>query len=169
MVGGLGLGYTAGAALTDPRVGAVRVVDTLAEVIEWHRAGLLPESPALVDDPRCELIEGDFFAMVRDGSGFGAGAPDRHDAVLLDIDHTPHHVLDPSHADLYEIAGLARLHDRIVPGGVFALWSDTRPDERFLADVDEVFDRSTVHEVRFPNPHTGGEAMNVVVVAQRAT
>ncbi|MDF9811036.1 spermidine synthase [Streptomyces sp. SPB162] len=39
VVGGLGLGYTAQAALDDPRVRSLVVVDTLGEVIDWHRRG----------------------------------------------------------------------------------------------------------------------------------
>src|SRR3954468_1107847 len=40
LVGGLGLGYTAQAALADPRVVSVVVVDALLPVIEWHQRGL---------------------------------------------------------------------------------------------------------------------------------
>ena len=44
LVGGLGLGYTAHAALADPRVAHVTVVDRLPAVIGWLRDGLLPLS-----------------------------------------------------------------------------------------------------------------------------
>ena len=165
VVGGLGLGYTAGAALADERVGAVWVVDALPDVIRWHEEGVLALSPALAGDERCRLVEGDFFAIVADGQPFGPDAPERVHAVLLDVDHTPRHVLHPSHAPFYEPDGLRRLRDRLHPGGVFALWSDTAPDDRFVADVDEVFGNCDVHDVPFPNPHTGGEAHNAVVVA----
>ena len=36
VVGGLGLGYTAVAALTHPAVGSLLVVEALEAVIEWH-------------------------------------------------------------------------------------------------------------------------------------
>src|SRR5690606_3580366 len=36
-VGGLGLGYTAQAALADPRVRSLHVIEALAPVIGWHR------------------------------------------------------------------------------------------------------------------------------------
>ena len=61
VVGGLGLGYTAHAVLRDPRVRSVRVIEALDEVIGWHRRGLLPVSEELTSDPRCTLVEGDFF------------------------------------------------------------------------------------------------------------
>lgn len=165
VVGGLGLGYTAGAALADERVGALWVVDALSDVIRWHEEGVLGLSPALATDDRCRLVEGDFFAIVADGQPFGPEAPERVHAVLLDVDHTPRHVLHPSHSPFYEPDGLHRLRARLHPGGVFALWSDAAPDDRFVEAVVEVFGNCDVHDVPFPNPHTGGEARNAVVVA----
>ncbi len=166
VVGGLGLGCTAAAALEDRRVASLTVVDALAAVIGWHEAGLLPLSAALTGDPRCRLVEGDFFALVADG-GFGPGVAVPCDAVLLDVDHTPRNVLHPSHAPFYEVDGLARLASLLRPGGVFALWSDDPPDEAFLATLEQVFATADAHVVAFPNPYTGGESTNTVYVARR--
>lgn len=165
VVGGLGLGYTAGTALADARVRSLHVVEALEAVIDWHEQRLLPLSPALVEDPRCHLVHGDFFALVAAGSGFGGGTPARVDAVLLDIDHTPSHVLDPSHAPFYSPAGLSRVADRLNPGGVFALWSDDPPSDAFLAVLREVFATAEGHLVEFANPLTGGTSSNSVYVA----
>ena len=165
VVGGLGLGYTAGAALADPRVGSLHVVEYLEPVIDWHERQLLPLSPALVQDPRCHFVHGDFFALVAGGSGWGSGSPARVDAVLLDIDHTPSHVLDGSHSAFYTRAGLTRLADRLNPGGVFALWSDEPPEDAFLAVLRQVFATAEGHLVAFPNPLTGGTSSNGVYVA----
>src|SRR4051812_10141801 len=57
VVGGLGLGYTARAALADPRVAMVRVIDALGEVIEWTEQGLLPLADPLLDRDRCQLVQ----------------------------------------------------------------------------------------------------------------
>lgn len=164
-VGGLGLGYTALAALADPRVRTVQVVEALEAVIGWHRADLLPESPGLATDPRVELVAGDFFALVAAGAPFAPAGPARHHAILLDVDHAPDRVLHPSHAACYERAGLERVRDRLHPGGVFALWSDDLPDPAFEAVVTTVFGACTSHVVPFPNPHAGGESTNSVYVA----
>jgi len=165
VVGGLGLGYTAQAVLDDPRVRSVFVVEALPEVIEWHERGLLPLSAGLTSDPRCHLAHGDFFALVASGATFGPGAPERCNAVLVDIDHTPRHLLHPSHAPFYEVAGLRRLSDRIHPGGVFALWSDDPPDADYVAVVSKAIGPCDAHVVPFANPHTGGNATNTVYVA----
>ena len=166
VVGGLGLAYTAGTALADPRVRSLHVVEALDAVIDWHEQQLLPLSPAITGDPRCHLVHGDFFALVAAGSGFGSGTPARVDAVLLDIDHTPSHVLNGSHAAFYAPDGLRRLTDRLNPGGVFALWSDDPPDDAFLGVLREVFTTADGHLVEFPNPLTGGTSSNSVYVAR---
>jgi len=166
VIGGLGLGYTARAVLEDARVRSALVVEALGEVIEWHQRQLLPNSTELISDPRCHLITGDFFAMVAGDGGFGPTAPKRCHAILVDIDHTPRHLLHPSHAPFYTPEGLRRLTDRLQPGGVFALWSDDPPDRDFITIVEEVFVSCEAHVVTFPNFHTGGEAANTVYVAK---
>jgi spermidine synthase len=166
VVGGLGLGYTAQAALADERVRSLQVVEALAPVIDWHERSLLPLTDGLAADPRCRLVEGDFFALVADGTGLDALDPRRFHAVLLDIDHTPSHVLDPSHAAFYEPAGLERLQALLHPGGVFGLWSDAAPDDEFLASARAVFTTCLAHVVEFPNPLTGATSSNTVYVAR---
>ncbi|GAA4656680.1 spermidine synthase [Streptomyces chumphonensis] len=166
VVGGLGLGYTARTALEDTRVRSLLVVDALGEVIDWHERGLVPLGAELTADARCRLVHGDFFAMVED-AGFDPDAPGRRfDAVLLDVDHAPDHVLHPDHAPFYEPAGLRALAARLRPGGVFALWSNDPPSESFGRVLAEVFAQSAAHVVAFDNPLQGGTATNTVYVAR---
>ncbi|SDT21909.1 spermidine synthase [Actinoplanes derwentensis] len=169
VVGGLGLGYTARTALTDDRVRSLIVVEALAPVIGWHRRELLPHAAALTTDPRTTLLEGDFFALVRDGSGFDPAVGGRRfDAILLDVDHSPVNVLNPAHADLYTADGLRRLANLLHPGGAFGLWSDDAPDDTFLTLLNEVFATATAEVVTFPNPLTRGTSANTVYVATTA-
>jgi len=159
LVGGLGLGYTAVTALDDARVASMTVVDALPAVIDWHQRLLLPVSARLVGDPRTRLALGDFFAWMRDDAG------PTYDSILLDVDHSPRHQLDPSHADLYTVDGLRRLRAHLTDRGVFALWSDDPPDDEFLATLDAVFPGARAQVVRFDNPLTGGISANTVYVA----
>lgn len=168
VVGGLGLGYTARAVLQDARVGSLIVVEALDAVIGWHRRALLPLAAEVTGDPRSRLVQGDFFALAGADGGFDRGRPGRlFHAVLLDIDHTPRHVLHPSHAAFYTPAGLRRLAAHLHPGGVFALWSNDPPDVAFGDALSEVFDSQVAHVVTFPNPLQGHEATNTVYVARR--
>lgn len=160
LVGGLGLGYTAHAALADPRVTELTVVEYSGPVLDWHRRELLPETVGLATDPRCTLVQDDFFTSM------AAPPQRRYDAILLDIDHTPHHVLHPSHAAFYTAEGLRTMAAHLAPGGVFALWSDDPPDPAFEATLGEVFAEHSAHPVDFPNPITGGTSSNTVYLAR---
>lgn len=166
LVGGLGLGYTAIAALRDPRVSTMTVIDTMPAVIDWHQRGLLPVSELLTSDPRTQLVLDDFFAVMR-RTPEPEGA--RYDAILLDVDHSPRHQLDPSHSDLYTVTGLHALAAHLTPGGVFALWSDDPPDDEFLEKARAVFPQVQAHVIDFANPLTGGTSSNTVYVAVLTT
>jgi spermidine synthase len=169
VVGGLGLGYTALAALENPRVCSLIVVDALAEVIEWHEQGLLPLGPQLTKDRRCRLVHGDFFAMSHSVVGFDSDQPGRRfDAVLVDIDHSPQNLLHPRHAALYQPEGLARLASHLHPGGVFALWSNDPPDAAFERGLAGAFATSATHVVTFDNLRGDHGASNTVYIGVKA-
>jgi spermidine synthase len=169
VVGGLGLGYTAVAALENPRVAELLVVDVMAPVIEWHETGMVPLGKTLVDDPRCRFVHADFFALAAvPAAGFDpARAGRQFHAVLLDIDHSPQNLLDERNGGFYSAEGLRNLAAQLLPGGVFALWSDDAPDEDFLGRLAEVFTAAEAHVVRFPNPLLGNDSCSTVYVARR--
>jgi hypothetical protein len=152
VVGGLGLGYTARTVLQDERVRTLHVVDALDVVIDWHERHLVPVGVELTGDARCTLTHGDFFTLV-DGEPpmLQDDDPARFHAILADIDHSPRHLLDPSHAELYTRPGLQRLGRHLHPDGVFALWSNDPPDDDFVADLDACFARVDAHVVSFWN------------------
>jgi spermidine synthase len=169
VVGGLGLGYTAQAVLDNSNVRSLIVVDALAEVIEWHEQGLLPLGQQLTGDPRCRLVNADFFAMSDSADGFDPRAPGRRfDAVLVDIDHSPNNLLHPRHAALYQRQGLMRLAAHLNPGGIFALWSNDPPDDGFGAELAAAFATSAAHVVTFDNSFGHHEASNTVYVGVKA-
>ncbi|MGY2079571.1 spermine/spermidine synthase domain-containing protein [Modestobacter sp. SYSU DS0657] len=164
-VGGLGLGYTAETVLADPRVQDLVVVDLLEPVIDWHRQGLLPVGHLVAEDPRCRLVQGDFFAMVA-GDGLDPATPGRtFDAVVVDIDHSPRHLLDEDNAPFYRPAGMARLSALLRPNGVFSLWSNDPPDEEYLAALSAVFADVEAQVIDFPNPLQERVATNTVYLA----
>ena len=166
VVGGLGLGYTAVAALRHPSVRSLLIVDFLEPVIRWHQSGLVPLGDKISSDPRTRFVAGDFFSLAScPGTGFDAAVPGRKfHAVLLDIDHTPQHWLNERHASFYTVEGLRQLRRHLLPGGVFALWSDDSPDREFCSRLEEVFPVVSAHTVSFPNPIRGGESSGTVYV-----
>lgn len=170
VVGGLGLGYTAQAALAYPAVRSCYVVDYLGPVIDWHQRGLVPLGKELSDDSRCHFVHADFFerALVTEGEEhFAPREPSKKfHAVLLDIDHSPTKLLHERHAGFYEPEGLRKLAGKLLPGGVFGLWSDDAPDEAFLSALKEVFTTAESHIVTFDNPIQDCESRSTVYVAK---
>ncbi len=180
LVGGLGLGYTAKAALDCERVESVIVIECLERVIDWHRRGLVPLAGALTDDPRCSLVHGDFFAVV----GSPGALPDQpeqrsvathaqigsrcFDVILLDIDHSPQCLLHPAHAAFYTPEGLRRLTRHLHPGGVFALWSADPPQPSVLDGFQQAFAGVNVFESAFRNPLLNVDDVNYIITAQLA-
>ena len=99
LVGGLGLGYTAWAALGTGRMRRVRVVERLPEVIGWLRSELIPLGPELARDPRLELAEGDVYAELL------GPARVSWDLILIDVDHSPSEPLGPGSEPFYTPEG----------------------------------------------------------------
>lgn len=170
VVGGLGLGYTAQAVLENDAVGSLLVVDALEAIIDWHESGLLPLGTHLASDPRCRFLLGDFFALAASEAGFDPDAPGRtHDAILVDIDHSPDFLLDPQNAEFYSPEGLTRLTRHLKPGGVFGLWSNDRPDDTFIIRLRQVFAEARAEEVTFHNPIQDREAVQTVYLGRKGT
>jgi spermidine synthase len=165
VVGGLGLGYTAVAALAHTNVRSLIVVEYLAPVIGWHQGGLVPMGAKLTTDVRCTFRHDDFFALAQSTAGFAEGR--QFHAVLLDIDHSPRHLLHAHNAAFYSPAGLTALVAHLHPGGVFAMWSDDSPDAEFLEALHTVFATARAEVVKFPNPLLDCESASTVYIARK--
>ena len=167
VVGGLGLGYTAVAALEHPSVRSLRVIEVMEPVLDWHRRGLVPLGGALTADPRCTLAHADFFEWALSGErreGDELIWPVH--AVLLDIDHSPSHWLAPGNSAFYSEDGLRRLAEKLHPGGVFGMWSDDPPDSEFTGLLITTFGSCEPNVVTFPNPYLSGESSSTIYVAR---
>ena len=165
VVGGLGLGYTARAVLQHDHVNSLTVVDTLAEIIDWHETGLLPLGPELTSDKRCNLRHDDFFALALSQEGFGK----KVDAILVDIDHSPDFFLDATNAEFYKPHNLAKMAEHLNPGGIFGLWSDDKPDPQFVEILESVFDKAWAEPVTFYNPLQNRNFTQSVYLARTKT
>ena len=170
VVGGLGLGYTAEAALEHPATGSLLVMEYLQPVIDWHRRGLVPMGDRVPADSRCRVIQGDFFGIsMKPEQGFDPDRPGRRfDAILLDVDHSPSRHLKGFRGGFYEPEGIRALARNLKDGGVFGLWSDDPPEEEFIDIMAEVFDEVWGETVLFPNPlyHDGEQESNGVYVGR---
>ena len=166
VVGGLGLGYTAVAALKDERIAELLVVDVLETVISWHQKELVPLGKILNADQRNRYVLGSFFDLATDPStGFDPShAGKKIDAILLDIDHSPTEFLNPSNAGFYTTENLSRMAEQLKSNGVFAMWSQNPPEDNFIELLKTVFASVDSHLVTFDNPFQGGQSTNSVYV-----
>lgn len=168
LVGGLGLGYTAQAVLAHESVADLTVVDLLEPVIRWHEEGLVPMKTELADNPRCRLVQGDFFAMAASKDGFDRDQPGRQfDALLIDIDHTPERLLHGGSKGFYTPEGLRAVQRFVKPGGIVGLWSDEAPDEAITALLGQAFDAAWAEPVVFANPLQDGREVTQAVYLGR--
>jgi spermidine synthase len=135
LVGGLGLGYTAEAALESKAVADVRVIDRIDVVIDWMREGLLPLSEQLNADKRLSLMTGDVYDDLL------GPATESWDLILVDVDHAPQMPLDPASLPFYTEEGQAAVRRHLAPGGILAVWS-AHDDEPFAAALARAYPRS---------------------------
>jgi len=168
VVGGLGLGYTAQQALRDGRVRTLTVIEYSDAVIDWQQRNLLPDTVGLAVDARVTIVCADFFAAALGIAGFDPENPGRtFDAILLDIDHSPTHLLHDPHAGFYTHSGLQSAASHLVPGGTFAMWSDDPPDGGFTALLRSVFTDVEATQVWFDNPLTRGKSAATIYLGTR--
>ena len=168
VVGGLGLGYTAAAALENSNVKTLKVIEVMQPVINWHQEGLVPLGNKLISDQRCNFVHADFFQWAAsDISSSVLRSKQIYHAILLDIDHSPGHWLNEGNSSFYTKPGLARLLDKLHPGGLFGLWSNDPPDDEFIGLLDNVFDSTETHTISFPNPYNDSEASNTIYLAHK--
>ncbi len=120
LVGGLGLGFTVAEVLADSRVDHVTVVEIEGDLVGWLRDGTVPHGPALLTDPRVEVVVGDVAATLQ------AAEPTSYDVVLLDVDNGPGQLVHEANARLYDAALLAATRRALAPGGSCVVWSAER-------------------------------------------
>ena len=117
LIGGLGLGFTLKRTLE--LVGSpatVEVAELMPPLIEWNRTHLVEFNGPLLEDPRTKIIQGDLFEIV------SSKPPGSYDALLLDIDNAPDHLITSSNARMYTAGFLEKLRKLITPQGCLAYW-----------------------------------------------
>ncbi|BCS33083.1 hypothetical protein TBR22_A23090 [Luteitalea sp. TBR-22] len=141
LIGGLGLGFTARAALDLlPADASLVIAELVPEVRAWNEqlVGHLAGHP--LADPRVTVTIGDALAVIR-------AERDGLDAILLDVDNGPAEFAARGNDALYGAAGLASMRQRLRPGGVLAVWSAWE-DHRFARRLTSAGFAVTLERVR---------------------
>jgi spermidine synthase len=140
LVGGLGLGYTAQAALSSERVTTCEVVEYLPQVIGWLEQGLIPLADELNAERRLRVSQGDVYQRL-------AGTPsDRFDLILIDVDHSPDDNLASANGRFYTIDGLQAAKQHLAEDGLLGVWSYAESSP-FVDALHEVFREVHVEQV----------------------
>jgi spermidine synthase len=117
LVGGLGLGFTAAAALQ--RIGPggrVVMVELVSAVVRWNRGPRGPLADHPLRDPRVTVLEGDIVRVLQTEQR-------AFDAILLDVDNGLEDLIRKGNDRLYTCTGLETIRRAQRPGGVLAVWS----------------------------------------------
>ena len=120
LIGGLGLGFTLGEVLADPRVRVAEVAEIEPDLVAWHRQGLVPETEEALRDARTRITVGDVADVLRDRDG----GP--YDLILLDVDNGPGYLVYERNAAIYGARFLELCRDNLTERGVVAVWSASR-------------------------------------------
>lgn len=115
LIGGLGMGFTARAALDVLRDDAhVTIAELVPEVVAWNREHLGELAGRPLDDPRVTVRQDDVARVIHSGQWH---------AILLDVDNGPDAFTAPANAALYSQRGLVACKRALVRGGALAVWS----------------------------------------------
>ena len=120
----------------------------------------MPLGESLRNEPRCRFLLGDCLRLLQAADGAV------YDVILIDIDDSPIHLLDESHADFYTVAGLRAVRRRLRPGGVFALWTSLPAEPEVTQRLHEAFGAAEVEEVRFDNALLDEGDVNAIYFAR---
>ena len=160
LVGGLGLGYTARAALADQRVKTVDVLELLPEVIAWIPRDLTPLARELRDETRFHVREEDIFRRL-------LGPPEtRYDLVLIDVDHSPDELLDERNGAFYTEQGLACAREHLADDGILAVWSSAE-NEEFARALQCLFSEVKLETVQWQNELIDEDQRDDIFLARR--
>jgi len=90
----------------------------------------------------------------------------RLDAVLADIDHAPHHLLDDRSDSFCRVQGLRTLKQRLRPGGILGLRSKKLTDGRCLDRLGAPSAKVCAEPVTVDDPLTGRPFTQTVYLAR---
>jgi spermidine synthase len=125
LIGGLGMGFTLGAALKAfPAKASIVVSELVPKVVTWAGGPLAHLFGGYLTDPRVTLEMADVHDVI-------VRSPGRFDAIMLDVDNGPDGLIQLANDRLYCNWGLRAAYAALRPGGLLAIWS-AYPDDAFV-------------------------------------
>lgn len=141
LVGGLGMGFTLGAALASWSINAsITVAELVPKIVTWAEGPLSHLFGDSLSDPRVRLRMQDVHDVIGEGKG-------RFDAILLDVDNGPDGFMTVRNDRLYSANGIRAAYAALRPGGLLSIWS-SYSDDSFAERLEEA--GFTVDEILLP-------------------
>lgn len=152
LIGGLGMGFTLRAALTNFKArGHVTVAELIPAVVEWNRTYLAHLAGDPLKDKRVSIYEGDVVDKIKSALNF-------YHAILLDVDNGAQGMTQTENDRLYSQRGLRAAYAALHPGGVLAIWS-AGPDIAFENRLAKTNFTVETLRVRTRNGRRGGSSI----------
>jgi spermidine synthase len=149
LIGGLGMGYTAAAALQRLKAdGRLVVAELVPAVVKWNRGPLADLAGRPLEDDRVTVREVDIAQILKRKQR-------DYDAILMDVDNGPEGLTRKENDWLYSQAGLGAALATLRPGGALAVWS-AGPDRTFTARLREAGFEADEVRVRARGSGKGG-------------
>ena len=129
LIGGLGMGFTLGAALGawSSRASIV-VAELVPQIVAWAKGPLAHLFGGSLSDPRVTIEVADVHDVI-------AAQSDHFDAILLDVDNGPDGLIQLENERLYSNWGLRTAFGALRAGGILAVWS-AYPSQGFAAKLE---------------------------------
>jgi spermidine synthase len=129
LIGGLGMGFTLGAALNAwADTSSFVVAELVPKVIDWAKGPLAHLFGSYLSDPRLSVKSSDVYDEIRH-------VAEHYDAILLDVDNGPEGFIKPENDRLYCNWGLREAYAALRPAGILAVWS-AFSDRGFVARLE---------------------------------
>jgi len=159
LIGGLGMGCTLKAALDElPGDARVVVAELNPVVVRWCYGPVAALTGGAVNDPRVTIEIADVASLIRNSAM--NGGDNRFDAIILDLYEGPFEAARERGDYLYGETALAMSGSALMPGGVFAVWSE---------DPDKAFERRLVSAgFTFKRHRPGRGSRHVVYIATKS-
>lgn len=117
LIGGLGMGFTLGAARRSlPSTAMITVAELIPKIATWANGPLAHIFGDSLADPRVTLQMDDVHNVIDRGKA-------AFDAILLDVDNGPDGLIHLANERLYCNWGLRAAHAALKPQGILAIWS----------------------------------------------
>jgi spermidine synthase len=156
LVGGMGMGFTLGAALkVVSNNSQVVVAELIPEVIKWNKGPLGECAGRPLDDSRVQVHLGDVAELFISKQAV-------YDAVLLDVDNGPESFTQADNNKLYSIESLQAIRQTLLPAGMLAIWSCWH-DPKFTQQLKKAGFKVDVKTVR---SHKGKGSRHTIYLAR---